>query len=195
MDPPPSLPVAIGSRPPATAAAVPPDDPPGVRSRFHGLRVVPCNSVEVQLMPPNSGAAVWAASTAPVARRRDSDVSSWSATRSRKMHGGLRVRPPLHLLELLDAEGHAAEGQRDVGLAGCLASARSKSVKLKALSGDASMAAMHSSSASSGDSSPARKASTRPQASPSHGVLTARTSTPAPPRRAPAAARSVACRG
>ena len=85
MEPPPSLPVAIGRRPPATAAAVPPDDPPGVRSRFQGLRVVPCNSVEVQLMPPNSGAAVCAASTAPVARRRDNDVSSWSDTRSRKM--------------------------------------------------------------------------------------------------------------
>ena len=36
-------------------------------------------------MPPNSGAVVWAASTAPVARRRDTDVSSWSETRSRKM--------------------------------------------------------------------------------------------------------------
>ena len=85
MEPPPSLPVPIGRRPPATAAAVPPDDPPGVRSRFQGLRVVPCNSVEVQLMPPNSGAAVWAVSTAPAARRRDSDVSSWSDTRSLKM--------------------------------------------------------------------------------------------------------------
>ena len=84
MEPPPSLPVAIGSRPPATAAAVPPDDPPGVRSWFHGLRVVPCSSVDVQLMPPNSGAVVCAASTAPVARRRTTEVSSWSATRSLK---------------------------------------------------------------------------------------------------------------
>ena len=29
----------------ATAAALPPDDPPGVRSRFQGLRVAPCNRV------------------------------------------------------------------------------------------------------------------------------------------------------
>ena len=58
MEPPPSLPVAIGKRPPATAAAVPPEDPPGVRSGFHGFRVVPCRTVEVQLMPPNSGAVV-----------------------------------------------------------------------------------------------------------------------------------------
>ena len=29
----------IGMAPPATTAAEPPDEPPGVRSRFHGLRV------------------------------------------------------------------------------------------------------------------------------------------------------------
>ena len=52
--------------------------------------------------------------------------------------------------------------------------ARSKSVWLKAFSGDAPMAAMQASRASSGDSSLARKASTRPQASPSHGVLITR---------------------
>ena len=50
--------------------------------------------------------------------------------------------------------------------------ARSKSVKLKALSGDTSMAAMEASRASSGESSPARKASTRLQASPNHGTST-----------------------
>jgi hypothetical protein len=85
MDPPPSLPVAIGNRPPTTAAAVPPDEPPGVRSGFQGLRVVPCSTVDVQLMPPNSGAVVCAASTAPVVRSRATEVSSWPATRSLKM--------------------------------------------------------------------------------------------------------------
>src|SRR4026209_1784709 len=47
IDPPPSPAVAIGTRPPATAAADPPDEPPGVRSRFQGLRVTPCTFVEV----------------------------------------------------------------------------------------------------------------------------------------------------
>src|SRR6516164_1095355 len=84
MDPPPSLPVAIGSRPPATAAAEPPEDPPGVRSWFHGLRVVPCTTVDVQLMPPNSGAVVCAARIAPLVRNRSTDVSSTSASRSLK---------------------------------------------------------------------------------------------------------------
>src|SRR5580693_5124673 len=60
--------------------------------------------------------------------------------------------------------------------------ARSKSVKLNALSGDLWMAAMQSSSASAGESSPARNASTRLQASPNQGVLTRADSTRAPER-------------
>src|SRR5690242_10075763 len=40
IEPPPSLPTASGPMPDATAAAEPALDPPGVRSGFHGLRVV-----------------------------------------------------------------------------------------------------------------------------------------------------------
>ncbi len=76
IEPPPSLPVAMGRRPPDTAAAVPPEEPPGVTAWFQGLRVVPCNSVEVQLMPPNSLAVVCTARTAPVARSRVTEVAS-----------------------------------------------------------------------------------------------------------------------
>ena len=84
IEPPPSPPLAMGSRPPATAAAEPPEEPPGVRSGSHGLRVVPCSRVLVKLMPPNSEAVVWPASTAPAARSRATWVESWSATRSAK---------------------------------------------------------------------------------------------------------------
>ena len=84
MEPPPSPPLAMGSRPPATAAAEPPDEPPGVRSGSHGLRVVPWSLVRVQLIPPNSEAVVWPASTAPAARSRVTWVESWSAIRSAK---------------------------------------------------------------------------------------------------------------
>ena len=41
IEPPPSLAVTSGSTPPAIAAAEPPLEPPGVRSRFHGERVTP----------------------------------------------------------------------------------------------------------------------------------------------------------
>ena len=40
-DPMPSLPWAIGTNPAATAAALPPEEPPGVSARFHGFRVTP----------------------------------------------------------------------------------------------------------------------------------------------------------
>ena len=36
-----SVPSAHGARPAATAAALPPEEPPGTRSRSHGLRTAP----------------------------------------------------------------------------------------------------------------------------------------------------------
>ena len=40
-EPRPSVPCATGTSAAATAAADPPDEPPGVRRRSHGLRVMP----------------------------------------------------------------------------------------------------------------------------------------------------------
>src|SRR5688500_12898326 len=70
VEPPPSLAVATGTRPAATAAALPPDEPPGVRLRSHGLRVIPQALVLVKFNVPNSGAAVLPIGTPPAARRR-----------------------------------------------------------------------------------------------------------------------------
>ena len=41
IEPPPSPAEAIGTRPAATAAPLPPLEPPGVRCGFQGLRVTP----------------------------------------------------------------------------------------------------------------------------------------------------------
>jgi hypothetical protein len=41
IEPPMSVPVASGVVPAASAAADPPDEPPALVSRFHGLRVTP----------------------------------------------------------------------------------------------------------------------------------------------------------
>ena len=46
-EPPPSVPIASGPRPAATAAPAPPDEPPGVRSRSQGLRVIPWSGESV----------------------------------------------------------------------------------------------------------------------------------------------------
>src|SRR5580700_375701 len=50
IEPPPSVPCAIGSMPAATAAAAPPLEPPALYARFQGLRVGPNSrgSVEVE---------------------------------------------------------------------------------------------------------------------------------------------------
>src|SRR5207237_7325873 len=81
VEPPPSLAVQKGTSPAATAAAEPPLDPPGVRSRFHGLRVVPNALVCVNATVPNSGAAVLPIGTQPAARRRAMwiESSAWGA--------------------------------------------------------------------------------------------------------------------
>src|SRR5205807_3611733 len=58
IDPPPSLPCEIGHIPEASAAAAPPEDPPGVRSVSHGLRVGPNAFGSVHGPLPNSGVLV-----------------------------------------------------------------------------------------------------------------------------------------
>src|SRR5579884_4323574 len=68
IDPPPSEPVAHGAIPEATAAAEPPDEPPGVRLGSQGLRVTPLASLAVQGQMVNSGTLVTPMGMAPAAR-------------------------------------------------------------------------------------------------------------------------------
>ena len=69
-EPPPSLPCAIGTRPAATAAAEPPEEPPGVRVVSHGLRVGPVWRGSVVGRIPNSGRFVVPSTTNPASRSR-----------------------------------------------------------------------------------------------------------------------------
>src|SRR3989304_4661107 len=57
-EPPPSVPIASGPRPAATAALAPPLEPPGVRSVFHGFRVIPKRRLWGGPIQPNGGAVV-----------------------------------------------------------------------------------------------------------------------------------------
>ena len=70
-EPPISLPSASGTHPEATAAALPPDDPPGVRSRRCGLRVTPQRGLSVRSVWANSGVVVWPMMIAPRPQRSD----------------------------------------------------------------------------------------------------------------------------
>src|SRR5262245_52335271 len=76
IDPAPSVAVAAAHRPAATAAALPPLEPPGLRSVFHGLRVIPNAGPSVSPMIASSGVFVLPITTAPAARRRRTSSSS-----------------------------------------------------------------------------------------------------------------------
>src|SRR3984885_5479188 len=76
-----SLPIPIGDMPAAIAADSPPEDPPGVRSRFHGLLVRPVTRLSVSVHAENSGRLVFARTMPPAALKRDTAVASASGTR------------------------------------------------------------------------------------------------------------------
>src|SRR5919198_3293004 len=67
IEPPPSLACAMGTIPDATAAALPPDEPPGVRVVSHGFRGGPKRSGSVTGRIPSSGVLVFPTTIAPAA--------------------------------------------------------------------------------------------------------------------------------
>jgi hypothetical protein len=77
-EPPPSVPSDSGPIPSATAAALPPDDPPDVRSGSHGLRVTPVSGESVTPFQPSSGVVVRPTTTAPCSRSRATAGASTS---------------------------------------------------------------------------------------------------------------------
>jgi hypothetical protein len=80
IEPPPSEPCASGARPPATAAAAPPLEPPGVRPGSHGLRQAPFRTDSVTAVVPNSGVFVLPSTTKPASRTRRTSSTSRTGT-------------------------------------------------------------------------------------------------------------------
>ena len=71
--------------PAATAAAAPPEEPPGVRAGSQGLAVTPCSSLAVCPKSPSMKATlVLPRTTAPAWRSRRTTVASAAATWSAK---------------------------------------------------------------------------------------------------------------
>ncbi len=87
IDPPPSDPVAHGTMPAATAAAEPPEEPPGVRAGSHGLRVTPFAALAVHGKIISSGTFVIPIGIAPAAR-------SLRTTSPSALSGGRNERDP-----------------------------------------------------------------------------------------------------
>ena len=89
VEPPPSLAWAIGTIALATAAAEPPDEPPGVRSRSHGLRDGGKRRGSVTGWMPYSGRFVVPTITKPASLMRvttwASKSGTWSPIRSQAL--------------------------------------------------------------------------------------------------------------
>src|SRR5690625_8013600 len=91
----------------ATAAALPPEEPPGVRSSAHGLRVVP--NVESHVAHRhNSGTVVEAVMIAPASRRRGATTWSRAAGVADVAGGPLRKGRPATGILLLTSTGRPA---------------------------------------------------------------------------------------
>ncbi|CAB4804183.1 unannotated protein [freshwater metagenome] len=77
MDPPVSEPMATVAKSAATAAAEPPDDPPGTRDVSSGFRVGPKAEFSVEEPMANSSRLVLPTNTAPAAARRSTTDASY----------------------------------------------------------------------------------------------------------------------
>src|SRR3954469_18921422 len=80
MDPPVSVPIASGASYDATAAALPPPEPPGMRARSHGLWVGPKALCSVEDPMANSSMLVLPRIGSPAARNRATTVASYGGT-------------------------------------------------------------------------------------------------------------------
>jgi hypothetical protein len=76
IEPPVSEPSASGAIPAATAAAEPPDEPPGTRDRSHGLRVVHSPEFSVDEPIANSSRFVLPTKIAPATASFSTTVAS-----------------------------------------------------------------------------------------------------------------------
>src|SRR3954471_23495490 len=80
MEPPVSVPSAIGASNAATAAAEPPPEPPGMRLRSHGLWVGPYAECSVEEPIANSSMLVLPRIGSPAARTLATAVASYGGT-------------------------------------------------------------------------------------------------------------------
>src|SRR5689334_22509311 len=76
IEPPISVPSSNAVNPQATAAAGPPDEPPGTRSSDHGLFVVPKMELKVWMSPDQCGTLVLPNTIAPALLSRATEGAS-----------------------------------------------------------------------------------------------------------------------
>ena len=113
IEPPRSLPSASATMPAATAAALPPEEPPAESSGSRGCGWRRSAAFSVTGRRPSSGVFVLPTTIAPASRSRRTCALSWSATQSPNARAALAGRQALGGGEqVLDADRHAAERAR-----------------------------------------------------------------------------------
>src|SRR5436853_7548072 len=101
MEPPVSEPMASGAMPAATAAALPPLEPPGTRVTSCGLRVGPNAEFSVDDPMANSSRLVLPTTIAPASCSRDTIVASYGGRQCSRMRDEHVVGTPrVHMLSL-----------------------------------------------------------------------------------------------
>src|SRR5438309_11398288 len=110
MDPPVSDPRPSGANPAATAAALPPLDPPGTRPGSCGLRVGPNAEFSVELPMANSSRLVFPIGMPPAARTRDTTVASYGGRQPSRMRDEHVVGMPRVQRLSFSATGTPASG-------------------------------------------------------------------------------------
>src|SRR5690606_32217108 len=114
MEPPVSEPRAPKAELAATAAAEPPEDPPGTRVMSHGLKLGPQAEFSVDEPMANSSRLVLPTITAPASRRRVTTVASYGGTYpARIWEAAVVSRPRVHMLSF-NAIGMPWRGPRSL---------------------------------------------------------------------------------
>src|SRR3954451_8072897 len=122
MDPPVSDPIARGAWKAASAAALPPPEPPGTRSTFHGLRVGPYAEFSVEEPIANSSMLVLPRIGMPAARNRAVTVASYGARQPSRIFEPHVVGMSVAVYTSLSASGTAASGDGSASPAATAAS-------------------------------------------------------------------------
>ena len=163
IEPPPSVPSANGKRPSATAAALPPEEPPLLRARSNGLRVGPNSGLSQVPRKPMTGLLVLPSRIAPACSMRSANAQWKSATKSLSARTPPKVlfQPGLKSNRSFSAQGTPCRGPSSApDISACsaararaLASSKPKWTKAFRLGLRASIRAMKASTTSTGDSS------------------------------------------
>ena len=132
MEPPVSVPIASGAWKAASAAALPPPEPPGTRSVSHGLRVGPYAEFSVELPMANSSMFVLPRIGMPAARSRVVTVASYGGFQPSRIFDPQVVGMSVVVNTSLSASGTPASGEGScspaatmVSISAAAASARS----------------------------------------------------------------------